>query len=524
VADAPPAAAPAHAESFSKFNPWLTAVVATLPTFMEVLNTSIANVTLPHISGSLSAAIPDSTWVLTSYLIANAIVMPLSGWLAALFGRRNFYVGCVIVFTLASVLCGIATSLPMLVVFRLIQGLGGGGLQPITQAILVDTFPPRQRAMGMAVYGMTVVVAPVVGPIVGGWVAEEYSWRWIFLLNVPIGAISAFLAAWIIADPPYLVRRTSMAVDWTSIGLLSMWLGCLQMMLDLGERHDWFSSDLIFNLMLVSGVCGVAFLVRQWHHPEPVINLRLLLERNFLMSTIVMALFGFMLYATTVLLPLFMQELLGYTSSRSGMALAPGGLAIMVLMPVVGKISPLLDTRWMIAAGYAVIGVSLWMMGGFTLGVSFNDVAIARTVQGIGLAFTFVPINTLAYAYVARHHRNEASALLSLARNVGASIGISITTVLVSRGEQAHRALMIAHATVYDPAYRSALAAGTSAAYQHGGDPAAAVASATTSLSNLISLQSSCLSYLDQFALLAFGVLLMIPPVLAMRLPAHHDR
>lgn len=522
MADAPPPGGAHAVESYSKYNPWLTAVVATLPTFMEVLNTSIANVTLPHISGSLSAGIEDSTWVLTSYLVANAIIMPLSSWLAAVWGRKNFYVVCVIGFTFASVLCGIATSLPMLVGFRLLQGLAGGGLQPITQAILVDTFPARQRAMGMAVYGMTVVVAPVIGPILGGWIAENFSWRWIFLLNVPIGVISALLAAWIIHDPPYLHRKTELHIDWTSIALLSVWLGGMQMVLDLGERYDWFASNLIFNLALISGVCGVTLLVRQWHHRDPVLNLRLLGDRNFGLSTVVMFLFGFMLYATTVLLPLFMQEVLGYTSSRSGMALAPGGLAILVLMPAVGQIGSRIDVRWMIGIGYAIIGYALWMMHGFTAGVSFAQLATARTIQGIGLALTFVPINTLAYAYVARHLRNDASAILSLSRNIGASIGIAVTTALLTRGTQVHRSYLIDHATVFDPAYRTLLQAGQGALVHAGVDPAAALTQAQGRISALVTLQAQVLSYLDQFGLLAFGILLMIPPVVLMRRPAPH--
>jgi DHA2 family multidrug resistance protein len=519
MAEAAPASAAQAAESYSKYNPWLTAVVATLPTFMEVLNTSIANVTLPHISGSLSAGIEDSTWVLTSYLIANAIVMPMTGWLSAIIGRRNLYVLCVIGFTLASILCGLATSLPMLVFFRLLQGFAGGGLQPITQAILVDTFPVRQRAQGMAVYGMTVVVAPVVGPILGGWIAENYSWRWIFLLNVPIGAISGALAWWLIADPPYLKRQNLVRVDWLSLALLSGWLGCMQMVFDLGQRYDWFASDAIFNMALVSAACGVTFLVRQWHHPQPIVNLRLLLERNFGLSTLIMALFGFMLYATTVVLPLFMQEVLDYTSSRSGMALAPGGLVIMVMMPLVGNVGQRLDVRWMIAAGFFVTGLSLWLMSGFTLDVTYGGIAYARAVQGFGLALTFVPINTLAYAFVDKRMRNEASALISLARNVGAGIGIAVSTTMIARATDAHRTYLVEHATPYSTAWTTALhqAAGASAA--HSGDAVAGALAARIQLSHLVDLHASMLSYIDQFGFLALGVLLMIPPVLLMRRP-----
>jgi DHA2 family multidrug resistance protein len=509
AAPAPGAGAP-RAEHFSKVNPWLTAVVATLPTFMEVLNTSIANVTLPHMAGSLGAAVEDSTWVLTSYLVANAVIMPLSGWFSSLMGRRNFYVLCVAAFTASSVLCGLATSLPMLVFFRLLQGLGGGGLQPITQAILVDTFPPQRRAMGMAVYGMTVVVAPIIGPILGGWLAETYSWRWIFLINVPIGAISGFLAWSLIADPPYLPRRAFKAgdIDYISIGLLSVWLGGLQMSLDLGERYDWMSSDTIFLLALGSFAAGAIFLARQWWLPAPLINLRLLGERNFALSVGVMTLFGFMLYATTAVLPLFMQTVLGYTSMTSGAALAPGGLAILILMPLVGMIGPKVDVRWVIAAGFVVTTVSLWQMGGFDLGVDYRSIVWARALQGVGLAFTFVPINALAYAFVTKEQRNEASSILALGRNVGASVGIAVATALVTRSAEAHRTYLVAHLTPYDPAYQHLVGPA--------GDPAPSV---LAQLSALVSLHARGLAYIEEFTLLGTGVLLMVPLVLLMRRP-----
>jgi DHA2 family multidrug resistance protein len=513
------AAAAAHVEHYSKHNPWLTAVVATLPTFMEVLNTSIANVTLPHMAGTLSAGVEDATWVLTSYLVANAIVMPLSGWFSALMGRRNFYVACVIAFTLSSVLCGLATSLPMLVFFRLLQGLGGGGLQPITQAILVDTFPVEKRAMGMAVYGMTVVVAPIIGPILGGWVAEEYSWRWIFFINLPIGAISALLAWRLIEDPPYLKRHDTakLQIDYISIGLLTVWLGGMQMALDLGERYDWFDSDAIYGLAIASIATGILFIARQWWGEHPLINLRLLRDRNFALSAGVMVLFGFMLYATTVVLPLFMQTVLGYTSTRSGAALAPGGLAIMALMPLVGAMGAKVDVRWVIAAGYVVIAWSLTVMAGFDLGVDFGSIAMARMYQGLGLAFTFVPINTLAYAFVAKEARNEASAILSLARNVGASVGIAIATASITRMTAAHRVALVAHATPYDPAYRQAVAGGVGRDLLAQGDPAGAALHTQAGLSQLIDVQARACAFIDEFWILGAGVLLMVPLVLLMK-------
>lgn len=506
-------------ESYAKSNIWLTAVVATLPTFMEVLNTSVANVTLPQISGSLSAGVEDATWVLTSYLIANAVAMPLSGWCGAVLGRRNFFVLCVIGFSLASLLCGMAPSLGWLVFFRVLQGLAGGGMQPITQAILVDTFPVQRRAMGMAVFGLTVVIAPIIGPVAGGWIAEDYSWRWIFLVNLPIGAVAAGLAWWLIADPPWLRRRgrAGLRIDHIGIGLLCLGLGCMQLFLDLGERSGWFAADRIFVLAVLAGLGLVLFVVWELRHPDPILNLRLLRERNFALACGIMLLFGLMLYSTTVVLPMFTQAVLGYTPMLSGEALAPGGIATMILMPVVGALAPRMDARWMVAGGFLVIALSLVLMGGFTSGVDYPHVALARALQGVGLAFTFVPINALAYAFVPKEVRSEASSILSLARNIGASIGIALSTAMVVSATAEHRSVLVGHLTPYDQPYVAAVAAATAQQAHATGDPVHAWLAAQAGIAGLAALQTQTLAFVDQFRWLGLGTLFMVPLVLLMR-------
>jgi DHA2 family multidrug resistance protein len=490
--------------------------VATLATFMEVLDTSIANVALPHIAGNLGGTSEDSTWILTSYLVANAVVLPASAWFSALFGRKRFYMACVALFTISSLLCGLAPSLGMLVLFRLLQGLGGGGLQPSTQAILVDTFPPHQRGMGMAVYGMTVVAAPVIGPTLGGWITDNFSWRWIFFINIPIGLISLALTSSIISDPPYITRRSRSArIDGIGLGLIAVGIGALQLVLDLGERHDWFASHFIAVTAIVAAACLGLAVAWELSHPDPVVDLRMLRDRNVALACLTMLVFGFVLFGSTVLLPLFMQTLLGWNATTSGMAVSPGGLVIMVMMPLIGWLVSRFDARWMITLGTAIIVWSIWGMGGFSLAVDFRTIVWWRMLQGLGLSFIFVPINTLAYAHVARHQRNAASSLVSLARNVGASVGIAMVATMIGRGAQAHRTGLVAHLTPTAPLYaerRDSMAARTAP----GPDGAAR---ADAAIDRALQQQAQAASYVDEFRGLAVWFALLLPLVLLMRPP-----
>lgn len=517
-----PSAALSHETYHAPFNPWVIAVVATLATFMEVLDTSIANVALPHIAGNLGASVNDSTWVLTSYLVANAIVLPASAWFASAIGRRNYYMLSVIIFGVSSFLCGIAPTMSSLVFFRLLQGIGGGGLQPITQAILVDTFPPRMRGMGMAVYGMTVVVAPVIGPTLGGWITDNYSWRWVFFINVPVGLIALAFSARFITDPPYLPRRHGAERwrgDFIGLGLVGVGLGALQLSLDLGDRYDWFSSPFIRTAAVVAGVALLAGVLWEINHPHPMLNIPLLRDRNLGLSCLHMLIFGSVLFGTTALLPLLMQTLLGYTAEQSGLALSPGGLVIAVLMPLVGWAVSRCDARWMILCGVVVVAYSLWAMSQFTQQVDFKTIVIARMMQGFGLAFIFVPINTIAYATVAPQTRNQASALMSIARNIGGSIGIGAISAALSRSSQTNQNLLVSQLTPYREPYNAAVSGLADRFADTGIDTSGAEHLAQAVVAGLLDEQARMIAYIQQFQFLAVAFLLLIPIVILMRKP-----
>jgi len=505
-------------------NPWATAFVTTLAVFMEVLDTTIVNVALPHIAGNLGADVNDSTWVLTSYLVANAIILPISAWCASLIGRRNFYLVCVTLFTLSSFMCGLAPTLGTLVFFRLLQGMGGGGLQPISQAILVDTFPPKQRGMSMAIFGMTVVVAPVIGPTLGGWITDNFSWRWIFLINIPVGLLSLMLAARLITDPPYAVRRKGadrFKVDYIGLGLLSLGLGSLQLVMDLGERKDWFGSNLICFFTATTVVALVLAVVWEWNHKDPILDIRLLYERNLGMSTLIMLLFGATLYGSTVLLTLFMQTMLGYTSLTSGLALSPGAIVTWIMLPFIGILVSKFDPRWMIGFGLFAIAYSFHDMGSFNLGIDFRASVTARMLQSFGMAFIFVPINTIAYTYVAKERRNSASSLINVARNIGGSVGIAMSASFVTRLSQVHQTYLVAHATPYDQGYMTTLQETTRMLGAYTGDPVQAVSQAQAALYGILRQQAAGMAFIDVFRYMAVFTILIVPLVFFMRKAPH---
>src|ERR1700682_3811405 len=439
-------------------NPWVIAIAVTLATFMEVLDTSIANVALPHIAGNLSAGADESTWVLTSYLVSNAIVLPLSGWFSSLIGRKRFYMSCVALFTVSSFLCGLAPSLGMLVVFRIMQGAGGGGLQPSEQAILNDTFPLEKRGMAFAVYGIAVVVAPTIGPWLGGWITDNFSWRWIFYINVPVGIISLLLTSVLISDPPYMKRaslKRGFRIDYIGIALISLGLGSMQIILDKGQREDWFSSNFIrvfFVLMVIGIIAGIIWELRG---KEPVGDLRMLKNRNFDIATTAMFFLGFVLYASTVLIPQFLQQLLGYTAELAGLALSPGGAVIMVMMPVVGFLVSRVDTRFLLTFGCRVSALALFVMAGWNLRLDYRHAVQARMLQSFGLAFLFIPINVAAFAYVPREQTNMGTGIINLARNIGASVGIATVTTMLQRRAQFHQAQLMGRVNDYSSAYHN---------------------------------------------------------------------
>jgi MFS transporter, DHA2 family, multidrug resistance protein len=507
-----------------RVNPWIIALTVTLATFMEVLDTSIANVALPHIAGGLSAGEDEATWVLTSYLVSNAIVLPLSGWLSNLFGRKRFYMTCVAIFTASSFLCGLAPNLSFLIFLRILQGMGGGGLQPSEQAILADTFPPAKRGMAFAFYGFAVVAAPAIGPTLGGWITDNYTWRWIFLINVPIGILSLFLTSRLVEDPPYLRGRSraGIKIDYIGFALLVVGLGLLQVVMDKGQREDWFESNFILVSTIVSLTCLVAVVIWELRQKDPIVDFGLLRERNFGTASFMMFMLGLVLFGSTVLLPQLMQTLLGYSAKDAGMAISPGGFVIMAFMPLVGYLVSRMDARLLIAFGLAVTSWALYHMSKFSLNMNFGALAYARAYQAMGIAFLFVPINTVAYAFMPANKSNAVSALINLGRNVGGSVGISLVTTLLARRTQVHQSMMIGNLNPYNDHFRQALQGTKQVFAAAGSSPSTASAQAYARLYGLVQRQSAMLAYIDCFLFLALLFAGLIPFVFIMRKVESH--
>ena len=511
-----------------QYNPYLIALVVTLATFMEVLDSTIANVALPHIAGNLSAGTDESTWVLTSYLVSNAIVLPLNGWFSRVFGRKRFYMLCVATFTISSFLCGLAPNLGMLVFFRILQGLGGGGMQPSEQAILVDTFPPHKRAMGMAVYGIAVVVAPIVGPTLGGWITDNYSWRWVFFINIPVGIISLLLTSRMVSDPPYMKaqqarhKKDRIGIDWTGLGLLAMGLGALQIMLDKGEREDWFQSHFIVAMLAIMAVCLTAAVIWSLRRKDPVVDFRLLRDRNFALSNITMFMLGFVLYGSTMLLPLFLQTLMGYTAMQSGMTMSPGGMVVMVLMPIVGMLLGRFQARWLVIFGLFMSALGLFYMARFSLDIDFRTAMLSRVILGAGLAFLFVPINTAAFYFVPQDKTSNATGLINLARNIGGSCGIAFATTLLQRRTQYHQSVLIEHITPYSDTYRNMIQGATGMLVHQGQNIGLAARQAQGLVYGMVQRQAAMLSFVDNFWIMGVIFLCAIPLMFLMKKTRPH--
>ena len=505
-----------------RYNPWLIALTVTLATFMEVLDTSIANVSLPHIAGNLSASQEESTWVLTSYLVSNAIILPISAWLSTIIGRKRFYMTCVAVFTLSSFLCGLAPSLGMLIFFRVLQGVGGGGLQPSEQAILADTFPASKRGMAFAVYGMAVVLAPAIGPTLGGYITDNFNWRWIFYVNVPIGLLSLFLTNRLVEDPPFLkreqVRRRIIRADYVGLGLLTLAIASLQIALDKGQESDWFSSRWITTLVIVAGYAFLVWVVWEWHHPNPVVDIRMFKRRNFATAMFFSFTVGIVLYGTTVMIPQFLQVQLGYPAVVAGEALAGGGFAMLCALPFVGAMVSRVDPRKMMAFGFVSISAAMYYMSTlFSLTMDFRAAFLMRTLQMFGLAFVFVPQNVLAYVGIPREKNNQISSMNSFMRNVGGSIGIALISTSIARVAQRRRFSMVAHATPGTPPYDT-LVAGLAKTFQRkGAGSVEATRQAQGLVSFIIDRQATTLAYVEVISILAVIILCLVPFLLIMR-------
>jgi DHA2 family multidrug resistance protein len=504
-----------------RFNPWAIALTVTLATFMEVLDTSIANVALPHIAGSLSAGQDESTWVLTSYLVSNAIILPISAWLATRLGRKRFYMSCVALFGISSLLCGLAPSLPWLIFFRVLQGLGGGGLAPSEQAILADTFEPAKRGMAFAVYGLAVVLAPAIGPTLGGYITDNFDWRWIFFINVPVAILSLTLSFRLVEDPPFLEaeRKKNYPVDFIGLGLLALGLGCLQVVLDKGEREDWFSSQFIKTFSVITVVSLVGALVWEYFEEHPIIDLKLLRNRNFAISCIMMFALGMSLFGTTVLLPQLLQLLMGYTAQLAGMTLSFGGFVVLLCMPLVGRMVSKLDPRYMIAFGFLASAVGLYLTTGLDLLMDFKTASMLRAFYSLGLPFLFVPISTMSYVGIPPEKNNNVSGMTNLARNIGGSVGISLVTTLLAQRAQHHQDTLRGKMTLFDPGFQASLNTLTRTLAARGVAAADATQQAYGRLYLTLQGQANALAYIDVAWVFAAICLVVVPLAFAMRKP-----
>ncbi len=507
------------------FSPWVVAPTVGLAAFMEVLDISIVNVSLEHVAGSMAATPDEATWILTAYLVTNAIVLPISGWLSRRFGRTRYFLGSIIGFSLSSLACGLAPTLGLLILARALQGIAGGGLQPTAQAFLADAFPAEKRGQAFAMYGLAVVFAPAIGPTVGGWITDTMNWRWVFLINIPVGIVVSLLAARILADPPEEVaeraarKNQGLDLDYIGFALLLIGMCALQVVLDKGQEDDWFHSSLIITLTITAIIGLAAFTVWELRRDDPIVDLRLFRDRAFASGNLMMFMLGFALMGTTVLLPLFVQTLFGYTAEQAGLVLSPGGLATMFMMPIVGALSGRVDARLLITVGLLSTAIAMFHMSGFDLNVDFSTLAWARVYQSLGLALLFIPINTAAYQGVPAAKNANASAIINMARNLGGSFGIAILTTYLARREQANQVTLIRHVTPYSTPTTLVLHALQQKFAAAHASAAGALHQAEAELYAMVQQQAAVVSYIDAFWLLGAVLLAMIPLVLLLRRP-----
>ncbi len=503
---------------------WLTAIAVMSSSVMQVLDTSVVNVSLPHIAGSLSSSVDEATWVLTSYLVANAIILPISGWLANYIGRRRLLLGMVAGFTLGSLFCGLAPNLATLIVFRVVQGATGGGMQPLSQAVLLEEFPGREQGKAMAFWSLGIIAAPIFGPTLGGWITDTYSWRWIFFINLPIGVLSLILISQYVLDPPYIGRGAGRVDAW-GIGMLAVGMGALQIMLDKGQEEDWLGSNFIRTLCVLALAFLTGFVIRELTVKDPIVYFRHLRSRTFAAGIVLVTMLGFVLYGSLVLLPLFMQTLLGWTATIAGIWNSPRGIGTAICMPLVGYLlGKGWDGRWMLVFGFAVAGLAFFGYSHMTLQSGTWDLFWYQITQGVGMAFVFVPLTTLTMSPIAKQETGYATSLYNTVRNIGSSIGISFVTTWVARRSQFHQSVLAGNLSATNPLHQQAYAGLAPYLQQHGSDAVTAAQKADALLYGMLQQQATLLSYMDVFHLMGILFLAIIPLILLMRKMEHEKQ
>lgn len=501
-------------------NPWIIAIAVMTATFMEVLDTTVVNVSLPQIGGNLSATIDEATLVLTSYLVANAIILPMTGWISNFFGRRRFLLAAVTGFTVASFCCGLAPNLETLVFFRVIQGLTGGAMQPISQAVMLESFPPEGRGKAMGFWGLGIIVAPILGPVFGGWLTDTYSWRWVFYINGPVGVVSFLMIRQFVFDPPY-IKRTTGGVDYWGIGMLAVGIGALQYLLDTGQQEDWFESTLIVGLAVIAVVLLVVFVIRELSVTNPIVDLRVFKVREYTAGVFLMMVLGFVLYGSLVLLPIMLQTLFGYPAMQAGFATAPRGLGALISMPLIGLFVARVDPRKLIGSGLVIGGVSLFWLGDLNTNAGYWDIFWPQFIQGISLGLIFVPLSTITMDAIPVDKMGNATSLFSLTRNVGASIGIAVTGTWLTRQQQVQTSLLGSNVDPYNEISRATLDTAQAAFMAGGSDPTTAMQLAYGAVSGMVGQQAAMLSFVEIFRTLGWMFILLLPLLLVTRRPRH---
>jgi MFS transporter, DHA2 family, multidrug resistance protein len=504
----------------NKSNKWIIALAVVLPTLLEVIDTSVVNVSLDHIRGSLSAGIDEATWAITAYLVSNAIIIPLTGWLSRVFGRKRYLIFSVVLFTVSSFLCGSAASISALVFFRIIQGIGGGALQPISQTILLESFPPKEYGMAMAIFGVGVMFGPIVGPVLGGWITDNWSWNWIFYINIPIGIISVIMIMLFIQDPLYL-KRIKEKIDYVGLSLIVLGIGCLQVVLDKGQREDWFSSQLIMNLAIVSIISMVVFIIWELKRRDPILNLRQLKDISFASANLIQGVAFFVLFGSILLLPLFVQQLLGYNAFLSGMVLAPGGVATLISMPISGKLIQKVNPKAVLTCGLLITAYSIFVMSRFNAYIDYNAVAFSRIVMGFGMGMVFVPLTSLAFSTIKKEEMGNATSIFSLIRNIAGSFGIAIITTLLARRAQFHQFRLTEQLNPFDPRYQLGVSKAMSVlSYKTG---TATVSGANGVIYQQLIKQATLFSFTDVFYLSTLLMLCVVPVVFLLKRAKNSD-